>query len=509
MTREIRDSVLLMCGAFAAGLLFFDEKLSLSGDNAEFVILGRALAAGKGLVYMNIPDLPPGTKYPPGFIAILALFDLAVPDSIVAMKVVALLAFVFSIPLIYLLLIRHTTRKVTLYVCGFCVLSPTLLEFSSQVMSEIPFLLVSFVTLLLLDRRRPGATGILPTLLVMMAAYYIRTVGIALVASVLLILLLKKEYRLCGLVAAGAILIALPWSLHSQSSGGSPYLRQFLSVDPYRPDSGVLGLGTLIERIVENLGSYSFKMIPSIVLPVPFLSIPRLTDYPPTLFILAAIPSVLVLYFVVAGFWTKGVSTPRVFLLVYSSTLLLWPSIWADFRFLIPIVPLLYLAVIWSVLDIGSRVGNWRKVWRKLCFAAAFVIFTSSVIGSADLYSRKGWYPPNWDAYFKAGLWIRDHTTSDVVVACRKGYLMHLVSGRMTTGYKWEEPDKVMAGFEKDGVDLVVLDELPFNSTPRYLVPAINANRRRFRIAHQVPNHDTFVLVFDRDQQIPNPQGSE
>ena len=160
-------------------------------------------------------------------------------------------------------------------------------------------------------------------------------------------------------------------------------------------------------------------------------------------------------------------------------------------------------------MDIGSRVGKWRGLWRKLCLVAAFVMFTSSVIGSADLYSRKGWYPPNWDAYFKAGSWIRDHTTSDVVVACRKGFLMHLVSGRMTTGYVWGEPAQVMAGLEKDGVDIVVLDELPFNSTPSYLVPAINAHRRRFRIAYQVPGHDTFVLVLDRNPQIPNPSGSQ
>ena len=30
------------------GLLFFDKNLSLSGDNAQFIDLGRALASGKG-----------------------------------------------------------------------------------------------------------------------------------------------------------------------------------------------------------------------------------------------------------------------------------------------------------------------------------------------------------------------------------------------------------------------------------------------------------------------------
>ena len=52
---------------FVAAAWCFEEKLSLSGDNTEFVILARSLAQGEGLHYVNDPDLKPATKYPFGF----------------------------------------------------------------------------------------------------------------------------------------------------------------------------------------------------------------------------------------------------------------------------------------------------------------------------------------------------------------------------------------------------------------------------------------------------------
>ena len=119
MITKVRDSLIFVTAALGMGLLFFDVKLSLSGDNAEFVILGRALAAGKGLVYLNNPALPPGTKYPPGFPTILAAADLGFPGSIAAMKAFVVLAYAISIPFIYLLLIRHATRGIACSVTVF------------------------------------------------------------------------------------------------------------------------------------------------------------------------------------------------------------------------------------------------------------------------------------------------------------------------------------------------------------------------------------------------------
>ena len=54
------------------GIWTFDPKLSLSGDNTEFIILARSLAQGEGLVHINSPDPQPATKYPFGLPLLLA-----------------------------------------------------------------------------------------------------------------------------------------------------------------------------------------------------------------------------------------------------------------------------------------------------------------------------------------------------------------------------------------------------------------------------------------------------
>ncbi|MFI5209532.1 MAG: hypothetical protein ACHQ2E_03720, partial [Gemmatimonadales bacterium] len=42
-------------------------------DDGIYLILGRALAQGAGLRYLNLPGLPAAIHYPPGYPAILAL----------------------------------------------------------------------------------------------------------------------------------------------------------------------------------------------------------------------------------------------------------------------------------------------------------------------------------------------------------------------------------------------------------------------------------------------------
>ena len=50
-----------------------------------------------------------------------------------------------------------------------------------------------------------------------------------------------------------------------------------------------------------------------------------------------------------------------------------------------------------------------------------------------------------------------------------------------------------------NGVEYVILDQLGYSSTPRYLYPAIQKNDDLFFVASHVPNPDTYLLKFDRE----------
>ena len=56
----------VLLGVLAAVLcgLLFSPVLSTIGDNAQYVVLGKSLLAGKGLTHINDPNSKPHTKYP-------------------------------------------------------------------------------------------------------------------------------------------------------------------------------------------------------------------------------------------------------------------------------------------------------------------------------------------------------------------------------------------------------------------------------------------------------------
>ena len=76
--------------ALAVGLAIVDAlPAGVVADDAFYVILARALAAGEGYRYLNVPGHPPATHFPPGYPALLALVSFmtpAFPASVVAFK---------------------------------------------------------------------------------------------------------------------------------------------------------------------------------------------------------------------------------------------------------------------------------------------------------------------------------------------------------------------------------------------------------------------------------------
>ncbi|MXX37886.1 MAG: hypothetical protein F4Z85_07385, partial [Gemmatimonadetes bacterium] len=91
----------IVAATFLLGIWTFDAKLSLSGDNAEFITLARSLAQGEGLLHINSPDPKPATKYPFGFPLLLAPLAWAFPGEWVPMKAWVLVLFALGMGVLY------------------------------------------------------------------------------------------------------------------------------------------------------------------------------------------------------------------------------------------------------------------------------------------------------------------------------------------------------------------------------------------------------------------------
>ena len=212
----------VVVATFLLGIWTFDDKLSLSGDNAEFITLAHSLAQGEGLLHINSPDPQPATKYPFGFPLLLAPLAWAFPGDWVPMKAWVLVLFALGMGILYQLAKERVGTVPGLAVVVLSVVlgksyltngptgtayGPLLLHYSHQVMSEVPYLTFSLLALWLVEQGvgREGLKGnwwLVGGFACTIWAYYIRTAGIALVAAVGVYLLLRRDFGgVCSLAA--------------------------------------------------------------------------------------------------------------------------------------------------------------------------------------------------------------------------------------------------------------------------------------------------------------------
>ncbi len=342
--------------AFLLAAWTFDPKLALSGDNTEFMTLARSLVQGQGLSYISLPEPKPATKYPFGFPLMLAPLEWLAPGNWAAMNWLVVLFFAGSIPVIYLLAREALGRLPALLVALWCATLPALLDYGHQVMSEVPYLFFSLLSLWLIERSLPQLDlrrnyCFMAGFACMMWAYYLRGVGLVLVVAVFLYLLLSRHYRHALILGGGAFLLALPWSLRNRALGDEgSYFKHLVMVNPYYPERGTLDLAGIVSRVVENTGMYLSYIVPDMFLPF--------GETPGTILNLTS------LVLIVTATWAAVLCIRQknhLLLLTYSAlylgTVLVWPEQWAADRFLVPIAPVL----IFFVVLVGLEFSRWLE----------------------------------------------------------------------------------------------------------------------------------------------------
>jgi len=496
------------------GIWTFDPKLSLSGDNTEFITLARSVAQGKGLIHINSPDPQPATKYPFAFPLMLAPLAWLSPDGWVAMKGLVLVLFALGMAALYLLVkerlgvlpglcavaLSLTTGKSYLTTdAGGYVFGPLLLHYAHQVMSEVPYLAFSILGLWLAERgMRTAGLGrnywLLGGFACVMWTYYIRSVGLVLMAAVLVYLLLQRDYRRALIFGGAAFVLWLPWTLRNRAvGGGGVYFKQLVMVNPYYPDQGLLDFGGLVDRIAGNATVYLTQILPATLLPA--FDGAESVWHPIPLLLIG-----LMVYATVLCVKRRQDLLLFVYTAFFLGSVVLWP--WTGDRFLVPIVPLLIFFAVRVVLDLLDRAAKLGQrtagMVVALAILAGMLVSNSGRVHALAQFTRSD-YPPSWRNYYQAGQWLKARTPEAAVVLCRKGYWMYIVSGRVCVGFPFDDPEVVIAHMEREKVDFVVVESLGFRQTRDFLVPAINAYSERFQILWQKSDPPTYVLRFRRE----------
>ena len=475
----------------------YEKKVELLGDNANYYILGKALAHGEGFVTVSHPKKPRHNHYPPGYPAIMTPVLLLTGDSIQAVKVFNCLLLLGSLVILYLLASRWLSPVLALVITIFCLLNSHLLFYGSIMMSEIPYLFFSLLTIWLFTKTgsafRWGDKYIYLTLAALVITYYIRALGVALFLGMVIHLLVNRQWKQSIFYAAGLILLVMPWSIRSADLGGSSYMNQLKMLNPYQPSLGEAEFSDYVARIGENVQRYITKEIPSAFYPSIDPAYQQPADMGDWLFGLILIGVGL------AGCWL--IRPYRFLLLGYLlatfGILMLWPQVWYGVRFLVPVIPLLYLAAGGAIAyllynKLKQPAGDWKPFLLLLFIIPLFAPLKKLHDDAASPYH------PAWESYFRAASWINKNVPEGAVISSGKPSLFYLYAQRPVMRYLFTENEEtLLQNLEENDVDYVIIDQV-YGNTIKYLLPVVQNNRDRFEVVHQVKNPDTFILKFKK-----------
>ncbi|MBM3312958.1 phospholipid carrier-dependent glycosyltransferase [candidate division WOR-3 bacterium] len=479
-------------------LLLFDPKPATFGDNARYLILGKALAQGAGYRDLHLPEAPEHTQYPPGFPLMLAAVTiLGGGVNVPAAKLLVLLSGLAAMFFIYRVC-RLTFEESAWPAMAVVASLPMLVENNHWVLSEMPFLLMTTAALycLVLADSRPklnsmwlrisaGALAIL--------SCYVRTAGLAVVLGVAFYFLVRRQYRSLGLFLLAAAAALLPWQLrNARANQGQPYLEQLLAKHPYFLEQGRAGFSDWVLRVWQNLRDYTSRVVPRMVCPTR-----ENTWY-------EAVIGVVLSLLTGLGWW-KGLKRHTALAgcaLGAGPVLLGWPYIWLTERFLLPFLPLVVVFLFGGVRWLSSRL-KWR--WFVPGLAGLLVLANAvrmhalarQAIGDnlgylkGDHYSG---YPIDWRRYFEAIEWIKANTPENALVLARKPEFVYLLSGRRSFCYPISRDHaQVKAALQRS--QYVLADNFAWTeTTPVLLGPVLQANPELWELAFTTPEPEFYVL---------------
>lgn len=539
----------------------FDKKVHLGGDNAGYYIYGKSIAKGEGYKAIHTKEKVKANHFPPGYPALIAVVMKTFSGKITTIKK-ANGFFLFAALFVLFFLFRALTKNIHLsfIACLFTALNFHMLEYSTIMMSEISFVLFSAISLLLyvltdFSKAFYKNWKFILLVLSLVFAFYIRTLGISLVISFTLILLFQKRWQYAAALVVAFVLLAAPWQIRSHNLGGNSYVNQLFRKNPYRPEMGQMELKDWPNRVAVNAKRYFALEITNGVLPFETIDYKQCVkqlkkesgiEYEPkTAADSAAVKKALeakplTLEEKQANAAQRGLANAKVeiettdyiitiillilmaiglarlrehwiliglYLAGTFSILALWPEAWFGIRFMLPLVPILICLALYGLVQIPELVAiRMKKPEPWLAGIILPIIALAFLYGSleeriGELERRAdGVYAGKFKNYFDIATWSNKNLPRDAVVSCRKGQLFYMFGNRWVTGFKntLNKEELIDRLVEKE-VTHVVLDQLGYSSTSRYLYPAVKKYPGKFKVIHQLKNPDTYIMKFSPD----------
>lgn len=484
----------------------FNEKIDFNGDNCAYYALATSLSEGHG--YSNIIDnsYSPSNVFPPGYPILMSGLRFFT-DSIFLQKILNGLFLLFSSILMFFFLKKNKASSSLAFIASAAMLlNYQVLHFSTMMMSEMSFLLFSLLTLWFIskvDEKEPFWKNPFFYLSILTAAYgyHIRTQGIALIAAIFLFYLFTKKWKQAITFGGGIIICSLPWMIRNNllNLGQSRYLSQIVMENTWRPENGTLEISGIISRFFDTLRMLITQAMPDSVLP--YIA----SDYGKTSLSAWCI-AILLCVIILIGFWQ--INKYKYLFLFYTAATLGIISLFnapSGNRYITTLLPLLDMGLLVGLYAILSKGMKRLKITRSISpwlLVPLFLFFSFPRIQTLHA-NNKYPYPPNYLNFFKIAEEVHKQLPPETVVCSRKPELFYMYSKTTCVGYNWtDNAEELIKGLIQANTDYVILEQLGYSSTGRYLYPAIEKNSELFPIVMHLKNPDTYLLKFERENAI-------
>lgn len=483
----------------------FDSKLDLNGDNCSYFMLATSIAEGHG--YANIASNAhnPSNLFPPGYPLLMSVVRLFT-ESIFPQKVLNGLFLLGSALLMFFFIRRNKlSDRIAFVASAVILLNYQVLHFATAMMSEMSFLFTSVLTcwfLAKMDEKKAFWRDPFFYLAIVSAAYnyHIRTQGIALAAAILAYFLFTRRWKEMLGFAGGFAVCLLPWMIRNHALGleQSRYVGMIASANNWRPEEGVLGLGEIISRFFDTFRMLLTKALPNSVMP--YMKV----NYDAATTVGEWCIALVLLFFIVVGMWRFG-KYKYLFLFYMLATfgvisLFSTPS---GNRYTTPLLPFMEASLLIGLHTVLSAVVQRLKIAKGFSpwlLTPLFLFFAFPQLQEWRTINKMP-YPPGYQNFFKIAEEVHKQLPPETVVCSRKPELFYMYSKTACTMYAWSNDDKALIkGLISSNTDYVVLDQLGFSSTYRYLYPAIQKHPELFPIVMHLKNPDTYLLKFEREK---------
>jgi hypothetical protein len=557
MAADRRYSAGLVMVAVALWLPRLRGPLDLRYDAGVYYILGTSLAEGRGYRLLNEPGAIEAIQYPPLLPAVAAIHQrlLGTGDPVVVgqwLRLTAAVLFIGYAVAMFALARRFVPSRFAFLATLLALLNVQALFLSDYFSADLPYAAVS--TFFFLAPPGLGA-GLLA-----LAAYGLRTAGVALLAAWTAESLLRRRFRQAVVRGGTAMAMLGAWQVYVAHVKSDPafaqpaytyqraeyqfynvgYLENMSYVDPFRPELGRATARQLAARVWTNVRGMPLSLGEAATLHRGWLvgEVNRVRERFP----LAPIPDwavsatlVFMSALVIGGFVLLALRGQWLVVLYVAGSVVLiavtpWPGQFN--RYLLPLAPFLALAFVSlpaAISDRAARSGGWgwRAASRAGIAVIAFVlvqqlytvvkVFTkhhepavmTDHTGRTHNY-RLFFYDRTWRLHDDALDWLKVAGERPAVVATSTPHLAYIRTGLPAVMPPYEiDPAKAERLLEQVPVGYVVVDKLEFLDVGRrYAAPAVERARDRWPLIY-APN-DSGPRIYGRaEKNVPPSAGSK